>query len=307
MTRQVTRFAEVDLVSVFAAGPAGGNPAPIVADAARLSDAAMRAIAAAHGHESAFVLPPPAGSDCDFALRFWVPNHEMEMCGHATVGAVWLLDRLGRLPRTNVTIATLSGDVEARVENAGTSEARVEISQPKGQVAALPDEADAISELLSILGIGRTDLAPLPVRNARTSRVKTLIPLKSAVLLDGLKPDFGRIEQFCEKIGSTGLYPFAVSDLPARTFDARQFPKSSGYPEDAATGIAAAALAFGLLEAGLIAADSRPIQIRQGRAMGRPSQIAVRLRAGLDGAISGCWLGGAVRFDGRSEFPLTGG
>jgi PhzF family phenazine biosynthesis protein len=175
------------------------------------------------------------------------------------------------------------------------------------EVAALPDEEDAVAEMLSILGIGRTDLAPLPVRNARTSRVKTLIPLKSATILDGLKPDFGRIEQFCEKIGSTGLYPFAVSDLPARTFDARQFPKSSGYPEDAATGIAAAALAFGLLAAGQIAADSRPILIRQGRAMGRPSQITVRLRAGLDGAISGCWLGGAVRFEGRREFPLPGG
>lgn len=303
----MTRFADIDLVSVFAAGPGGGNPAPIVADAGGLSDADMRAVAAAHGHESAFVLPPPSGSACDFTLRFWVPNHEMEMCGHATVGAVWLLDRLGRLPRGAVTIATLSGDVEARVENAGTPEARVEISQPKGQVAALPDEEDAIAELLSILDIGRMDLAPLPVRNARTSRVKTLIPLKSVAILEGLKPDFGRIEQFCEKVGSTGLYPFAVCESQARTFDARQFPKSSGYPEDAATGIAAAALAFGLLEAGQIAADGGPIQIRQGRVMGRPSRIAVRLRSGLDGAISGCWLGGAVRFDGRFKFPLPGG
>jgi PhzF family phenazine biosynthesis protein len=303
----VTRFADVDLVSVFAGSPDGGNPAPIVADAGGLADADMRAVAAAYGHESAFVLPPPSGSACDFALRFWVPNHEMEMCGHATVGAVWLLDRLGRLPRSSVTIATLSGEVEARVENAGTPAVSVEISQPKGQVAALPDEENAIAEILSILGIGRMDLAPLPVRNARTSRVKTLIPLKSVAILDGLTPDFGRIEQFCEKIGSTGLYPFAVSDSLARTFDARQFPKSSGYPEDAATGIAAAALAFGLLEAGQIAADGGPVQIWQGRAMGQLSRIAVRLRTGLDGAISGCWLGGAVRFDGRSKFPLPGG
>lgn len=299
----MTRFADVDLVSVFADDPGGGNPAPIVADAGGLSDTDMRAVAAAYGHESAFVLP--AGSVCDFALRFWVPNHEMEMCGHATVGAVWLLDRLGRLPRGRVTIATLSGEVEARVENAGTDEAKVEISQPKGQVAALP--GGVIDEMLSILGIGRADLAPLPVRNARTSRVKTLIPLKSVAILDGLEPDFGRVEQFCEKIGSTGLYPFAASDPRTRTFDARQFPKSSGYPEDAATGIAAAALAFGLLEAGQVAADDRSIQIRQGRAMGRPSRITVRFRAGPDGAIAGCWLGGAVRFEERSQFSFPGG
>jgi PhzF family phenazine biosynthesis protein len=76
----------VHLVSVFASGPNGGNPAPIVADAAGMSDEDMQAVARASGHESGFVLPAPPGSDCDFGSRFWVPNHEMEMCGHATVG-----------------------------------------------------------------------------------------------------------------------------------------------------------------------------------------------------------------------------
>lgn len=78
-------------VRVFAAGPEGGNPAPIVVDASGMSDAEMQEVARSYGHESGFVLPPPAGSDFDFEFRFWVPNHEMSMCGHATVGAVWLL------------------------------------------------------------------------------------------------------------------------------------------------------------------------------------------------------------------------
>jgi PhzF family phenazine biosynthesis protein len=295
----VTRTADVHLVSVFAAGPGGGNPAPIVADAAAMTDAEMRAVAASYGHESAFVLPPPEGSACDFALRFWVPNHEMEMCGHATVGAVWLLGRLGRLPRSAVTIATLSGVVEARVENAGTERARVEISQPKGETAAL--DPASTSEILSVLGITDHEMGSLPIRNARTSRVKTLIPLKSTAILNALQPDFGRIESLCERIGSTGLYPFAASDAEARIFEARQFPKSSGYPEDAATGIAAAALVFGLLEDGLVLANARPILVRQGWAMGRPSEIQVRFRTGEDGAISGCWLGGAVRFEDAAK------
>lgn len=291
----MTQQPDIHLVSVFAAGPGGGNPAPIVADALGMTDAEMRTVAASHGHESAFVLPPPAGSACDFALRFWVPKHEMEMCGHATVGAVWLLDRLGRLPRSTIAVATLSGVVEARVENAGTDMARVEISQPKGEVAALDPETTG--EILSILGIEARDLAALPVRNARTSRVKTLIPLKSTAILDALQPDFARIESVCERIGSTGLYPFAISDPAARIFEARQFPKSSGYPEDAATGIAAAALAFGLLEDGLVSAGDGPVLVRQGRAMGRPSEIRIRFRTGENGAICGCWLGGAVQFE----------
>ena len=94
----------VHLLAVFASGPNGGNPAPIVAEAAGMSDEDMQTVARASGLESGFVLPAPPGSDCDFGIRFWVPNHEMEMCGHVTVGAVWLLHRLGMLTRDRAAI-----------------------------------------------------------------------------------------------------------------------------------------------------------------------------------------------------------
>lgn len=294
---------QVEVVSVFIAGPGGGNPAPIVADAAGMSDAEMQAVARAHGHESGFVLPPPPEApDCDFALRFWVPNHEMSMCGHATVGAVWLLDRLGRLPRDHVWIATQSGRVEARVLERGDQGAMVEVSQPAGIIEPLPDPERDRDDILAALGVTTEALADFPIWNARTSRVKTLIPLKSVGLLDGLRPDFSRMESLCERIGSTGLYPYAVDDLAGRVFAARQFPKSSGYPEDAATGIAAAALAFGLLADGTVTATEQPIHIRQGFAMRRPSEISVRFRI-EDGRATGCWIGGAVRRDDAENRP----
>ncbi len=295
----------VHLVTVFAADPRGGNPAPVVPDAAGMSDRDMQEVARAYGHESGFVLPAPAGSDCDLALRFWVPNHEMEMCGHATVGAVWLLDQLGKLPRNPVRIWTRSGAVEARVGGDGGVRA-VEITQPQGQVEPVPDARVAEAEILSVLGITSNELAPLPIQNARTSRVKTLVPLKSVAVLDGLRPDFRRMEAVCGRIGSTGLYPYAWSDLQGQVFDARQFPKSSGYPEDAATGIAAAALAFGLLDNGLVEATSRPIRVRQGRAMGRPSEIMVQFRGSGSAPVQGCWLGGNVHLEVAAAAALAG-
>jgi predicted PhzF superfamily epimerase YddE/YHI9 len=84
-----------------------------------------------------------------------------------------------------------------------------------------------------------------------------------------------------------------VDHQAKRRFEARQFPKSSGYPEDAATGIAAAALAFGLLGNGLVARDSERITIMQGRAMGALSEIRVRLGF-ADSRPVGCLLGGSV-------------
>jgi PhzF family phenazine biosynthesis protein len=293
---------KIRFVRVFAAGLDGGNPAPIVIDAAGMSNAEMQEVARSYGHESGFVFPPPPSSGCDFEFRFWVPNHEMSMCGHATVGAVWLLEQLGRLRGDRLAIWTNSGPVEARIVRPAGRDVLVEVSQPAGVVEALPG-ANATAEILDVLGIGRYDLGPFPIQNADTSRVKTLVPLRDVSILDGLRPDFGRIEQLCAAIGSTGLYPYAVADRAGQVIDARQFPRSSGYPEDAATGIAASALSFGLLSNRVVEASERQITVRQGRAMKRPSEILVRFN--LDGGrVTGCWLGGVVEPTECAKIPL---
>jgi PhzF family phenazine biosynthesis protein len=285
----------VQVVNVFAAGPGGGNPAPIVLDAAGMSDRDMQAIALASGHESGFVLPPDPGSSDDFEFRFWVPNHEMSMCGHATIGAVWLLHHAGRISSDGVNIQTASGQVVARIDSADPAHVVVEISQPEGVVEPLPDPANARAEICEVLGTTPAQLAELPVLNARTSRVKTLVPMRSVTALTALDPRFDQIEALCTRIGSTGLYPYAVKDQGTRRFDARQFPQSSGYREDPATGIAAAALAFGLVRSGIVERTADPIYISQGVAMGRPSIISVRFEA--TDSRGGCWIGGSAELD----------
>jgi PhzF family phenazine biosynthesis protein len=285
--------ADIRTVVVFADGPGGGNPAPVVLDARDMTDQQMQDVARASGHECAFVLPPPDGSTADVALRFWVPGHEMEMCGHATIGAVWLLATLGTLPHDRATVWTRSGLVDATVTRRGDA-VDVEISQPPGRVESVP--ARQVDAALRVLGIGRDALADHPVVNATTSRTKTLVPLVDERALDGLRPALTEIEQVCDELGSTGLYPYAVTDAGEQRWAARQFPRSSGYPEDPATGIAAAALLFGLLDLGLVEHSPRPVTIRQGRAMGRPSAMTLRLRTeGTE--VVGCWLGGRAELE----------
>lgn len=68
---------------VFARSPGGGNPCPVVPAPAGLSAAWMQGIAAHYGQETGFVLRDEDG----WALRFFVPRHEMAICVHATVAA----------------------------------------------------------------------------------------------------------------------------------------------------------------------------------------------------------------------------
>lgn len=282
----------VDVVTVFAAAPGGGNPVPIVTDAENLGDLEMQSIAADYGMEVGFVLQPDPGTLADFSMRYWVPRHEMTMCGHATIGAIWVLYRKGVIARDTVTIGTPAGTVRARSEAPARPDSVIEISQPAGQVVPLSD-GSALSDLARALNIELQLIDQLNVANACTTRVKTLVPLPSESLLDSLQPNYGLVEEWCNRYGSTGLYPYSSAAGTGQGFVARQFPQSSGYAEDPATGIAAAALAYGLVDRGLVDGHS-PIKIGQGFAMNRPSEITVRFER--DDPTAGCWVGGPVSF-----------
>jgi trans-2,3-dihydro-3-hydroxyanthranilate isomerase len=264
----------------FADAPGGGNPCPVVLDADGLTTADMQALAADLGHETAFVLRPQAGGDV--RLRFFVPRHEMEMCVHASVSSAVVLARAGRAPRTIETPLGLRAvEIDA---DAGT--AMVEQSPPRfGAVLA---DASRVLEALGARAVAG------PVRAVSTARAKLLVPLEDEAALDALRPDPPRLWALCDELGVTGLYPYS---RPARGADAaaRQFPRDAGYDEDPATGVAACALGASL------AADEAPDgpsswTIAQGRAMGRPSTIAVEIRKDA-GRVVATRVGGSVTVD----------
>ena len=85
-------------------------------------------------------------------------------------------------------------------------------------------------------------------------------------------------------LGPASWRPMQPADLPA--VNALAVLIHPGYPEDAATGIAATALASGLRQLGVT--SSARVTVHQGEAMGRPSKITVTFRGDQ------CWLSGHV-------------
>jgi PhzF family phenazine biosynthesis protein len=287
-TRGSRKYDDLHFVRVFPAANGGGNPAPVVLGADDLTVDEMRDVAARYGHESAFVCTSRDPLH-DFRLRFFVPQHEMEMCGHATLGALWLLRQLGRWTSRVATLETLSGVVEAEFEERTQS---IRVSQPKGTVEPVEDER-LRAEIARVLCIDAGDLDALAIVNATTSRTKTVIPLRSVQHLNAVTPLWGDIKSLCDELQSTGLYPFAVDRRHPLNIHARQFPRASGYPEDSATGIAAAATLYAVLHYGLLARGESGLTVHQGYGMGKPSLIRVDLRNCEDSG-AGCWISGAV-------------
>jgi PhzF family phenazine biosynthesis protein len=81
-------------VDAFAAAPLGGNPAAIVPLERWLDADLMQAIAAENNvAETAFFVRTGAGA---YDLRWFAPDREVDLCGHATLASAWVIfNKLG--------------------------------------------------------------------------------------------------------------------------------------------------------------------------------------------------------------------
>lgn len=80
--------------------------------------------------------------------------------------------------------------------------------------------------------------------------------------------------ELCDDLQVTGLYPFVRPTETNFDAEARQFPLRAGCTEDAATGVAAAALGAYLVAYDRASQDGHyEFRIAQGYAMGSPSLI----------------------------------
>ncbi len=85
---------ELDLyqVDAFTDRPFAGNPAAVVPLVSWLDTAVMQAIALENNlSETVFFIPLRDDPDYDFHIRWFTPAVEVDLCGHATLAAAWIL------------------------------------------------------------------------------------------------------------------------------------------------------------------------------------------------------------------------
>lgn len=262
---------EVVHTRVFVAGPGGGNPCPVVAAADSLTDAQMQGLARKFRLDTAFLLKPKA-KEADLRIRYFVPEHEMGVSGHATIAAITVALRRGIIAQERVKIETINGVFEAQWERRG-DEYVVALAQNAPAFGA-EIAPDAAARALGIRA-NEIDTSRGPAQVVSVSRAKILVPLSDWRVLNRLKPDFEALWALCDAHKATGLYPFTrVTGKANVQAEARQFPLRAGFPEDAATGVAAAALAGYLVRYDLgYRTGVHEFRIAQGYAMGAPSLI----------------------------------
>jgi len=198
-------------VDAFGDGPFTGNPAAVCMLDRPADDAAMQALAAELGlSETAFVWP----HDGAFALRWFTPSAEVELCGHATVATAHVLAEEGRLGGGRARFWTRSGWLEATVEAD-----QVEIDLP----AETPTPVEPPPALAALW----------PVVRAATGRFDLLVELDDEEAVRRVDP--GAVD--LRTLPYRGIIVTARG-TPPTDYVLRFFAPRVGVPEDPVTGSA---------------------------------------------------------------------
>ncbi|MGF1514942.1 MAG: PhzF family phenazine biosynthesis protein [Elainellaceae cyanobacterium] len=264
--------------SAFSDNPKGGNPAGVWIGEQLPSPEVMQSIAAEVGFsETAFIAP---ASGQDRTIRYYSPETEVSFCGHATIATGVVMGELegDGLYRLATPVGEVPVDVRTR---GGRREASLTSVAPK----YTPASETLVSAALSALGWATSDLnQAIPPARAYAGAWHLVLAVTDLQRLNQLEYDFERLKGIMLRDSLTTLQ--LVWKERSDVFHSRNPFPVGGVVEDPATGAAAAALGGYLREANLIAAPST-LTIRQGEAMGRPSQIMVEIPATGGIVVSG--------------------
>ena len=204
----------VYIVDAFSNGPFTGNPAAVCPVAEWLSDDMLQSIAAEHNlSETAFVIP----LDDDFHIRWFTPSVEVDLCGHATLAAAYVLFQTIPADRTHIRLFSRSGWLEVSREETG----RLTLDFPEDPVIQL----DMIPPPLKD-GLGAEIL------EAYRGKFDLLVRLKDQETISALKPDL----KLLGSLPVRGIIVTASGD--DCDFVSRFFGPACGVDEDPVTGSA---------------------------------------------------------------------
>lgn len=278
-------MVEVYVLNAFTKDGLGGNPAGVVPFAGHLPEEQMQQIATRLGFpETAFVMK---SQKADYRLRFFTPNGEVDLCGHATIGTFSLLKKLNRIQPGSYKQETKAGILSIDVRDDGTVFMEQSLPRFLGDVP-VEEVASALNIPPSVI------LSGLPVRIVSTGLRDILIPVADFTALNSIQPDFEKIAEISRKYGVVGFHLFSLANGTGFVAHCRNFAPLYDIPEEAATGTSNGALGCYLWKYGQISAQqASKLTFGQGYSMNQPSEIVVYLKI-REGEISEIKVGGST-------------
>ncbi|MGW3091627.1 PhzF family phenazine biosynthesis protein [Streptomyces sp. NPDC001108] len=220
----------IRIVDAFTDRPFTGNPAGVLvldSDGFPDDDRLQRIAMELNLSETAFAHPLPPGGEADWALRWFTPATEVDMCGHATLATAHVLHTTGAASGT-VRFSARCGILGATIHPDGT----VTLDFPTAPLTPEPVPAG----LAAALGA-----EPLSVHDTGPHIGDLLVEVSDEATVRALAPDLAALTEVSRRgviVTAAAADPSLGHDYVSRCF----FPRV-GIDEDPVTGSAHTALA----------------------------------------------------------------
>ena len=264
-------FKQVD---VFTQKPFFGNPVAVVLNAEKLSSDDMQRIAAwTNLSETTFVLPP-SFADADYRLRIFTPKQELPFAGHPTIGSAHAVLENGiAAPRAaRLRQECLAGIVALDIEKTANGN-RIFFHVPQAKISVL--ESNHAQRLMNALGVGKNAL-PTALR-VDVGVVWLVADLGESATVASLKPKLDQVQTLSAETQAAGVTVFGRAQETSARLHVRSFAPILGVAEDPVCGSGNASVAAYLARTGLLREIGSEYLARQGMALGRAGEIAVRV------------------------------
>jgi PhzF family phenazine biosynthesis protein len=205
------------VVDAFTSQPFGGNPAAVVLGRGAFPAEWMQQVAAEMKHsETAFVIEREPG---DYDLRWFTPEVEVDLCGHATLASAHVLFSTDRLATDRTAVFhTRGGDLRATQSD----DEGITLDFP----VAEPEPEPPNDRLFEALGIDPLDFL-------RTDGDFFMCVVDDWKTVAEVRPDFTKLRSLNDV---RGVYVTAEGDRAQHDIVSRCFAPRVGIDEDAVTG-----------------------------------------------------------------------
>lgn len=234
--------------------------------------------------ETVFIKPKQGSKEYDFHARYFTPTDEVDLCGHATIGGIYCLNKTVDLNSSSIRLKTKAGIINVEING---NSVLMDMAPPK-HIATF-DEYGLLERVYGSMGISvpsEESISKLKPMSISTGLPDIMLPIPSKNDLDQMVPNMNMISELSKTLEVVGIHAFATNYDNASCSDnelsserevfCRNFAPLYGIDEEAATGTSNGALAYYFYINGMLSPNG-VLNVIQGESMQRPSSITATL------------------------------
>ena len=203
----------------------------------------------------------------NFKIRYFTPNEEVELCGHATISVFSVLRELKLISNDRYIAQTLAGNLEIIIDK---DFIWLDMASPKIEYIFNLEESKEIYSAFN-LDINQTPKNLIP-KIVNTGLSDIIIPIKNKEILDSFVMNKEKVIELSKKYKVVGAHLFTLDKNKKVTAFCRNIAPLVGIDEECATGTSNGALTHYLKDYNIISNKDMNTFI-QGESMGRTSTI----------------------------------